>query len=177
MQSYRRAAGIHADPRHFAAAIAGALCDGQGTNITKQVIDAYNVKSGVPAPPAATGAPRRGCSQVDHAGETGHLSSKAAASLSFGNNPRRRPCFSGAFSFATGPESNLLATPRSGGNKTGPNGEKFLSTCRQPVEKFVDFFRKPSRKRLDFRSCQSAVLSGRRRNSLLSDGLLWICPW
>jgi len=32
----------------------------EGTNITKQVIDAYNVKSGVPAPPAQTGeeAPR-----------------------------------------------------------------------------------------------------------------------
>ena len=28
-----------------------------GTNITKAVIDAYNVKSGVPAPPAAAGAP------------------------------------------------------------------------------------------------------------------------
>ena len=29
------------------------LYSAESTNITKQVIDAYNVKSGVPAPPAA----------------------------------------------------------------------------------------------------------------------------
>jgi len=34
------------------------LFSANGTNITKQVIDAYNVKSGVPAPPAQpAGAP------------------------------------------------------------------------------------------------------------------------
>ena len=41
-----------------------------GTNITKQVIDAYNVKSGVPAPPAqpASEAPRpRGLTAPSHA--------------------------------------------------------------------------------------------------------------
>jgi outer membrane protein len=45
------------------------LYAGAGTNITKQVIDAYNVKSGVPAPPAqpAADAPRsRGLTAPAH---------------------------------------------------------------------------------------------------------------
>ena len=100
----------------------------KGTNITKQVIDAYNVKSGVPAPPAqpAAAAPKPAAPKP---GITQARSAQARCSPLICNR-------------------NLTKAPP---HSPGPLSMcRFLSALNIPVEKFVDFFRKPLGKSLFF---------------------------
>ena len=56
LASYAAAAGIHAGAGCFPAAELRCSMPATATNITKDIIDAYNAKSGVPAPPAQPAA-------------------------------------------------------------------------------------------------------------------------
>ena len=109
-----------------------------GTNITKQVIDAYNLKSGVPAPAAqpAAEAPR------------------PRPTTPRPNPLPQRQSPQGPTDDCCGLQSKapLLGAFRS------------LRSPVIPVEIFVDFSRKPSGKGLKLPSCQAEFPSGARSN-------------
>ena len=113
------------------------------TNITKAIIDAYNVKSGVPAPPAG------------HPAEPGPQTTPTA--------PKPAPRGPGQFtgpgfkSGKKGPEfRGLFYQIRS---SFQPNSEQSFAdeiSSAPPVEKIVDFEQRDSQKKPSFPTCQLA---------------------